>query len=327
MTRTAVIGMGRWGKRLIEKFAVHSDLVLCCNQSSSDAHQWVQQHYPSVRASYDAEDAFRDDTIEAVAIATPIGTHADLALRAIESGKHVFVEKPLATSVPEAEEILKAARQAERTLFVGHVFLFHPILERLVELTRNDPVRYARMDWSKFGTFDEDLLWNLMSHQVSITLKLFGRSPDGSAILAQYGAHTSMDFVSAKLGFPDGDSCLVEADRCSPSRRRSTTVSTHSGKLFVWEEDDLLLLKDGSNLEMVSRSSEEPLVREVQAFIGCVEEGAPNPSDGDFGLAVVEVVARLDRLARPGMETPGAHDLSTQRTEIPSGGSQLGAGT
>ena len=275
VARVAVIGMGRWGKRLIRAFDSMSDVILCCNRSSTDEHTWLQRHFPRVRASHDAREAFQERTVQAVAIATPVNSHAHLVAQAIESGKHIFVEKPLATSVSEAESLVNAARKARLQLFVGHTFLFHPAFDYLSSSTQHDSVQSIHLSWSKLGTFGEDIVWNLVSHEVSIAIALFRQSPDQVTLLETHGAHTSRDSVTLQLGFPDGESCYINVDRCAPFKRKIVKVLARSGKLLVWEGDDLYRLTALPKFERVPLSSEEPLMREVHTFLDAVNRDRP----------------------------------------------------
>ena len=102
MTRTAIIDVGRWGRRFLGKLDALSQVVLCCNRRDPEAYEWVRRHHPHIGTTCDAEEIFRYETIRAVNIATPIATHSDLVLPALRAGKHVFhvfEEKPLVDSV------------------------------------------------------------------------------------------------------------------------------------------------------------------------------------------------------------------------------------
>src|SRR5213593_4711970 len=98
MKRVAIIGLGRWGQCLLRVFSSYAEVPVCCNRGGSDAAAWVAQHYPEVKMTFDIDDVLRDERVDAVAIATPPATHAEFVKRALDAGKHVFVEKPLATS-------------------------------------------------------------------------------------------------------------------------------------------------------------------------------------------------------------------------------------
>jgi predicted dehydrogenase len=299
MSRVAVIGTGRWGRRLIRVFGDLGELVLACNRGDAEGQAWVQDAYPTVRVSSSAAEAIEDPSIDCVVVATPIASHASLATTALAAGKHVFVEKPLAMSGVDAWRVVEAADRADRQLFVGHTFMYDAGLERLHALVVGDPVRRASFRWSKYGTFDEPLLWNLLPHHVSLTTWLIG-PPDTIEIVDHEAGPTELDRLSLRLGYDDPDlSSIIEIDRISPSRAHTADVSTRSGAAYAWRDGDLLVGGPGSREERLVAAAEEPLVREVEAFLDGVRTGEAARSDGRFGARVVEVVERIGQLLPP----------------------------
>lgn len=300
-TRVAIIGLGRWGRKLARVFHSQSDLVLCCNRTDREAHRWLAEHYPDVRSSFDADEALNDPSIEAVVIATPIATHASLALRALEAGKHVFVEKPLSDSVADAERVAAAARSARRSLFVGYTYLFHPAFEEICRATSDDPVLHARLHWSKFGTFREDPVWNLVSHEIAIALTLFRESPEAIAVLENRPARSRRDYLSLRLELPSRRTCSITVDRCSPRVRKGATIWTRSGALLDWEGDALVRMRPGQEFDPVPVNGREPLETEVATFLAHIRQGGRRESEGRFDVEVVRALAEIDRLAGSGV--------------------------
>lgn len=293
MTKVALVGVGRWGKNLLRVLDARCDVAVCCNQSDPAVHTWLKEHYPHVRGTFHYDEVLRDRSIEAVVIATPIVTHAQLARQALEFGKHVFVEKPLATTIPDAKGLVDTATNKGLVLFVGHVFLFHPVLEKVKELTKKDPILYTRIVWTKFGTFGEDIFWDLVSHEVSIASDLFrGRSRQAS-VLHQKGVVTARDIVTVCLRFDGNRECLFDINRCAPTKSKSMTIVTVGGEVFLWGNDSLYRLRSGNTLELFYQGKQEPLALEADAFLRSVESGEPTHSDGSLGLMVVEVVSQL----------------------------------
>lgn len=292
LTRVALIGLGRWGRKLARVLDEHSDLVVCCNTRGGEAHDWVREHYPNTSVTVDIKDVLRDESVDAIVIATPIATHADLARRALAAGKHVFVEKPMAMSVSECSDLVRASREADRRLFVGHVFLFHPVLQELHRHSLEDPFRYIRASWSKFGTFEEDLIWNLVSHDVALNLHLFGEDPTHVSVLARAPARTEMDFIAARLDFSGNRSCHIQVDRCAGASHKQLTVVTRSGKVLLWKGDTLFRL-DNSSFEPIFKTDEDSLSLEVTTFLRSIEDPSIVLSDADFGLRVVQVLSEM----------------------------------
>ncbi|MCI0439095.1 MAG: Gfo/Idh/MocA family oxidoreductase, partial [Chloroflexi bacterium] len=130
----AVVGCGSWGKNLVRNFCalLGTESVVCCDQNV-DALRQMESQCPGVSVVADMERILSDDSVYAVAIATPTPTHFALALDALSSGKHVLVEKPLATSVAEASALCAAAERNSRVLMVDHVLLFHPAVREMIE--------------------------------------------------------------------------------------------------------------------------------------------------------------------------------------------------
>ena len=295
VVRVGIIGLGRWGRELADRFARRADLVICGNRQDPAGREWLRTRHPDVRFGVGADEILSTGEIDAVVIATPVSTHAGIALRALEMGKHVFVEKPLATSVAEAQRLVAAARAADRRLFVGHTFLFHPVFLRLARLTEADPVQHLWSCWRKLGTFDEDLIWNLLSHEAAIALRVFLDRPGDACLIEQRSAHTRLDFLAARLSFPGDRFAHMTIDRCAPSTGRSVTAVTRSGRVYCWDGDALYRLTEDAVFDPIDLEDvQDALSHEVETFLQSVADGRPTMSDGEFGLDVVAVLAQLD---------------------------------
>jgi predicted dehydrogenase len=299
VSRVAVIGTGRWGRRLIRVLGDLGVLELACNRGNVEGQAWVRSAYPSVRVSSSAADAIDDPSIDCVVVATSIPTHASLAVAALAAGKHVFVEKPLAMTSADAWRVVEAADRADRRLFVGHTFLYDTGFERLHGLLADNPVRKASFVWLKYGTFDEPLIWNLLPHEVSLTMWLIGQ-PETIDIVELEAGPTELDRLRLRLGFEDPDQAsLIEIDRISASRTKTAQIATRSGAAYMWRDGDLLDDRPDRGDRRPAAVAEETLAREMRAFLASVETGDAARSDGRFGARVVEVVERIGRLLPP----------------------------
>ena len=293
LTSVALIGAGRWGRQLLRVFESRCRVVQVGHRGSPETDAWLHRAYPHLARTTDCEAIFTDPAVEAVVLATPIATHARLARAALEADKHVFVEKPLATDPADARALMDLASSRRRVLFVGHVFLYHPVLERIQQFTADDPVRFAAFTWQKLGTFEEDLFWNLASHDVALALDLFGERPREAALLDARGVVTACDLASIRLTFSGGRSALLMVNRCSPLRAKQVTLTTEQGRVLAWDAARLLRLSPDHSWEEVPADREEPLVREVNAFLGCLEDAATPGPGADSAVAVVELVEQL----------------------------------
>ncbi len=293
MSRIAVLGTGRWGRHLIRVLDELDVLALVCNRGDADEQAWVRTAHPRVRVSSSAADAFDDPSIEGVVVATPIPTHASLAIAALAAGKHVFVEKPLAMTSADAWSAVEAADRADRRLMVGHTFLYDEGFERLHALVADDPVRHATFTWSKYGTFDEPLEWNLLPHEVSLAMWLIGE-PGAVEVIEQVAGPTELDRLHVRLDFVDRDSSsLIEIDRMTATRTKTARVDVRSGAAYLWRDGELFIERPDGGEDRLNGPGDETLAREMQAFLATVATGEATRSDGRFGAHVVEVVERI----------------------------------
>jgi predicted dehydrogenase len=182
--RIAVAGLGYWGPNLARIFAAIDgcELAWCCDPSAQ-AREAVAGRFPYARFTGDLDEVLADPALDAVALATPVPTHAESAVRVLQAGKHCFVEKPLAQSVAGAERVVAAAEAAGRVLMVGHLLEYHPGVQRLKQLVDSgelgERIYYIygnRLNLGKLRA-DENALWSLGAHDVSVVLYLADEEP------------------------------------------------------------------------------------------------------------------------------------------------------
>ena len=285
--------MGTWGRQLIRVFDVLADVVLACNRGDAAAREWLRDAHPSIRIGSSGADAFDDPTIDAVVIATPVDTHAELSVAALRAGKHVFVEKPLATTGAEAWRVVESARAAGRTLFVGHTFLYDAAYEKLHEIVGGDPVEHLELSWLKYGTFREPLAWNLLSHEVALAMWLVAEAPS-LRIRERASGQTRTDRLVVDLDFrASGPTGSIEIDRLHGDKVKTGLVRTRSGREYRWRDGDLDELPPGRPPERLVTHREETLPREATAFLDAIATGGTPRTDGPFGAAVVDVIEPL----------------------------------
>ena len=292
-TKVALVGVGRWGKKLLRVLDTQAEVLICCNESAPEVKRWLKKHYPHISHTFDYEEVLSETNVEGVVIATPINTHALFAMRALEANKHVFVEKPLSASSTEAKSLAQAAKCRGLVLSVGHVFLYHPVLKEIIRLTQDDPVRQVTMSWKKYGTFEENIFWNLASHEVAIALALFHPLPVEVAVANQDLVTASNDQVNARLLFSGHGEALLEIDRRSNARSKTVLVATESGRTLLWQDDILYKLNCWNKREVIFKSYEEPLAIEMDAFIRRVRSGEATFDYEALAVTVVETVSQL----------------------------------
>ena len=287
----AIVGLGRWGRRLLRAFHDQTNVVFACSRADLAKAKWLEKSYPEIVHTFDYGQVIANPEIEAVVIGTPIATHSSLAEKALRAGKHVFVEKPLAAGVGEAIEVANAAEGARKVLFVGFVFLYHPAFLRLQELLANDPAVEIKCSWRKYGTFQEGIVANLASHEIAIAQALFGHPAQEATVQDCQPVVTQCDILDAQLLFGNGRSCTISIDRCSRSISKTVTISTESGRVYVWDSDHLWERSSGNN--ELRLSQEEPLAQEVAAFLDSIETGRQPLTDGAFGVEVTRTMNRM----------------------------------
>ncbi|MDP8967204.1 MAG: Gfo/Idh/MocA family oxidoreductase, partial [Actinomycetota bacterium] len=178
-----VVGLGYWGPNLARNIdqVPGAELVWCCDEREEVRERLAPKH-PRTRFTGRLEDLLADDGLDAVVLATPVPTHAELAVRVLAAGKHCFVEKPLAQSVADAERAVAAARAADRLLMVGHLLEYHPGVRKLKEIADSGElgeIHYIYSNRLNLGQLraDENALWSLGAHDISVILHLAGEDP------------------------------------------------------------------------------------------------------------------------------------------------------
>src|SRR3954447_15931927 len=180
----AVVGLGYWGPNLARNLAAipGCELAWCCDESEAVRERWAAA-FPGARFTGEFDDLLADATLDGIVLATPVPTHGPLAERVLAAGKHCFVEKPLAYTVQDAELAVAAAEAADRLLMVGHLLVYHPGVQMLKEIADSGElgdIHYIYSQRLNLGQLrsDENALWSLGAHDVSVILHLAGEDPD-----------------------------------------------------------------------------------------------------------------------------------------------------
>ena len=201
MKKLGIIGIGNWGKNLVRELSKIHCIKKCSSNGNLKNIRWLKKNYPSIQYVSDSKEIFADKEINAVIIATPINTHYKIVKKALLSKKHVFVEKPISTNLSEAEELIEIAKKNNLLLFVGHIFIFNEIFKKLIQISNRENITHLNFLWNKFGTFDEDIFLNLVSHDLSIILAIFGK-PKKIKLINKFGVISKCDVVTLILELP-----------------------------------------------------------------------------------------------------------------------------
>lgn len=334
MVRVALIGYGYWGPNLARNLhqLPQSVFAACCDLDAGRLAK-VAALYPGIRTTTRLEDIWQDPDIHAVVIATPARTHYSLARQALLAGKHVLVEKPIAMSSAETEELIALAEERRRVLMVGHTFEYNPAVLKIKELMDAGAlgdIYYLYSTRVNLGRVQQDLnaLWSIAPHDISIMNFLLGTMPlEVSARGAKYLSGLVEDVVFADLAYPNGIIAHIHASWLDPSKVRKMTI-VGSRKMIVYDDIDpegkVRLYDKGADringsqiygeFQYKLRTGDiyipkidltEPLYLECAHFVECVQEGRRPRTDGLNGLRVVRVLEAAERsMAKNGVPEP-----------------------
>ncbi len=327
MVNVGVVGCGYWGPNLIRNFSnLKSSRVVSCADVKEDRLSHMKQLYPTIRATNDFREILKDPEIDAVIIATPVAQHYPVAKEALEAGKHVFVEKPLAQSVEEGKALVELAARLGRTLMVGHTFVFTAAVNKIKDLIWSGElgeIHYVASSRVNLGIFQEDInvVWDLAPHDISIMNYVLNSRPVSvSAVGQSYIRPGIEDVAFLTLKYPQAALANIHVSWLNPNKIRSTTV-VGSKKMLVYDDisslEKIRIYDKGVTMTphydtfgefhlsyrygdiMIPRLDDaEPLKTECQHFVDVIEKGVPSRSDGDHGLDVLLALETAGRSMR-----------------------------
>ena len=303
----ALLGTGAWGRNHAR---VLVEAGVLARAFDPDAEALARSVPEDLRAS-SLDALLADPMVRAVVIATPARTHHELALRALEAGHDVLVEKPLTLDLSQGEELVRLASLRERVLMVGHVTLYHPgieALKRQVDAGAVGAVRYLYSNRLNLGTVreEEDILWSFAPHDVAVLLHLLGRMPERvRACGGSYLRSDRADVTVTHLDFPRGVRAHIFVSWLHPFKEHRLVVIGESGMLVFTDgagggelvfydhpldsmEGPLPPPRDEGREVAFDRS--EPLRAEVDHFLRCIAERSVPRSGGRHGLSVLRVL-------------------------------------
>lgn len=308
----AVIGCGYWGKNLVRNFAELGALA-AVSDSFEDVARSEGLKYGVPALSLDA--ILADKSIQGLVIAAPAALHAQIGVRALEAGKAVFIEKPLALDIADGERLKSTAERVGRPLMVGHLLRYHPAFRRLLEIVQSGElgrVLYITSDRLSMGKvrIEEDVLWSFAPHDLAMILSLLGERP-ASVQLSGGDFLTAgiADVAHLALKFPSGVHASVMASWLHPFKRHQFTVVCEKGAL-VFEDsapigEKLRLyphsidrsgptpIPSKGELQFVDFALDEPLKQECRHFLDLLSGAEKTPlTDAAEGLAVLDVLER-----------------------------------
>jgi predicted dehydrogenase len=320
--RVAAVGCGYWGPNVIRNLysLPGFELNWVCDIDAQRLSP-VAARYPAVRSTTEIDDIFEDPSVDAVYLSTPVSTHYELVKRALESGKHVLVEKPLATTVQQAEALADLAARTGLTLMVGHTFVFSPPVRKvkeLIEAGQIGPIYYIETTRVNLGLFQKDVsvLWDLGPHDVSILNYWLDEVPVRvTARGRSFHGETLEDVAFLILEFPSGTLAQVQISWLAPSKlRRTSIVGRH--RMVVYDDlepvEKVKIFDRGvdrqpasyGEFQLTYRSGDilsprldttEPLYLECAHFLECIQTGREPDTSPRSALEVVRVIQAAER--------------------------------
>ncbi len=326
LVKVGQIGIGYWGPNLLRNLQANSHCeVKTVADISQERQDFVKKSYPHVEITANYQDLLRDPAIDAVVIATPVATHFDLAMQALEAGKHILVEKPMAKSVAEVEQIDAMSGKYNLVAMVGHTFLYNAAvrhLKRLLDSGELGEVRYVYSQRLNLGRIrsDVDALWNLAPHDISIFQYLLD-SPIPVSVTKR-----SMDYVQPGVGdvvfmdivYQNKVMAHIHVSWLDPHKTRRMTI-VGSKKMVVYDDiaDNKITIYDkgidrmavlGENMDfdnhdvftfnhrfgdiLIPRIEfEEPLKAEIRHFLDCIQNGQKCITGPEHALEVVQILS------------------------------------
>lgn len=310
----AVVGCGYWGKNLVRNFFELEALSSICDPDTETANKYASQY--NVKNSSFTE-IINDLNIKGVVLAVPAHLHASMAIEAMNKGKHVFVEKPIAMNEIEAELMITTAKKNNVKLMVGHLLQYHPIFKTIRKIVNADEIgelNYIYSNRLSFGKIrtKEDVIWSFAPHDISMILSLAGQDPEfiitkSTSIIQKNIADTA----TIHMEFKSGLKSHISVSWLHPYKEHKLVVSGKSAILVFddtkpWNEKlalypyevvsskGIINLKK-SDVKYLEVLEEEPLKNECQDFIDVVEKNIKPMTDGDEGLRVVKVLSAASK--------------------------------
>jgi len=318
-----IVGAGRWGFNYVRVFSEmkEANLEWCCDLKDENL-QKVKESFPSVKTTKDLNDILNDSSVAAVCVSTPAMDHFKTVKLCLQSGKHVLVEKPLTVKSRESEQLVKLAKEKNRILMVGHIFLFNTAVQELKKLIKRGElgdIFYMYSERTGLGPIRNDVnaMWDLAPHDISIFCYLLGNMPVAVSAQGLGGLRSNIeDVVFMTLKFPDNIMAHAHVSWFDPKKVRRTVV-VGSNKMAVFDdmepEKKLKIINANEPYGFYKTFKEfqnavqygdtvapelkqaEPLKAEVQHFLNCVQSGRQPITDGESGLQVVRILETADK--------------------------------
>jgi predicted dehydrogenase len=316
MARIAQIGIGRWGKNHLRNYVQLGAMELACDldQKNIDA---ALQLYPDLKTTKNIEDVFNNPTIDGVVIATPASTHFALGKRALESGKHVFIEKPMVFKQSELEELIALSDKKKLVLMEGHLLMYHGAVNKMREVIASGLIGDVQQIYCRRAAlgairFEANVLWDLGVHDISILYYLLDEHPAViNAQSAGFYPQKTDEVVFTAIKFASGKIAHIHNSWLDPFKDRKAIVVGTKGMLVMdelatdgkvkfvkkrvaydlskkFEHERYAYIDEG--VEVLEYPEVEPLRTECEHFISAIDKKTPVKSNGKNSLRVLKTI-------------------------------------
>jgi predicted dehydrogenase len=327
--KVGVVGCGYWGPNLIRNFRALPDcsLKVMCDVNQ-DRLKHLKALYPEVEGSTDFSHMLNGAGLDAVVIATAVRFHYAMAKASLLAGKHTFIEKPMAASAKECEELVEIAERNGLVLMIGHTFLYSPAVRKIKELVEwgdLGEIRYICARRLNLGLYQKDInvAWDLAPHDISIILHIMEENP--LTVNCRGSAHVTPgieDVTSMWLNFSNDRSAIIHSSWLDPRKTREMTI-VGSKRMIVYDDiaaiekikiydarverpphydtfGDFHYSYHYGDMHVPYIKQEEPLRSECQHFLDCVKEGISPLTDGKRGLELVKILEASSQSLKQG---------------------------
>ena len=324
MHHIGVIGCGYWGPNLIRNFSqMNRTRVIGVADLRKKRLEHMKSLYPEITITTDYNDLLIDEKINIIAVATPVRTHFEFASQALRAGKHLFIEKPMTTSVKEAKELIKIAQEKKLKLMVGHTFLYTAAVRKMKEVIDSGElgdIYYINSQRLNLGLFQQDInvIWDLAPHDISIINFLLAKEPEKVSAFGASHLNTKIeDVATVTLDYGQNLIAFVQCSWLDPDKVRKMTV-VGSKKMMVYDDvhpTEKIRIYDKAvevpehydtytefhysykygDVLIPKIEGKEPLREELNHFIDCIENNTTPISDGHNGLGVIKVLEQCSK--------------------------------
>jgi predicted dehydrogenase len=309
--QVALVGCGYWGKNLCRNFHALGALAAIVD-ATENGQTTARSIAPDTQITDSLDDVLRNEEIQGVALATPAETHVDLAIQAMQAGKDVFVEKPMALALEGAEKMKKVMEETGQVLMVGHLLEYHPAVLKLREMIASGElgkINYIysnRLNFGKVRT-EENALWSFAPHDVAVILRLMGQAPiEVSACGGSYLTHGNADTTLSNLRFENESRAHIFVSWLHPFKeQRLVVVGDKKMAIFndvtpFWEKlqlypqnvefDGAMPILKKEEAEFVDHANTEPLREECNHFLDCIQSRNQPLTNAQSGIDVLKVL-------------------------------------